>query len=274
MRSFHCFFQMVRIQHILMGTLTTWIVVALSEGSTSAKVLAPLVIALQIAGASLFYFAVANQMYGRKHSGYLLANWPIIIMGVLGLLAMVSGTIISAQLSYSCLAVAIFNPVVIVLYKDYISKWWLSKNLLMAAVCITPVLLGWWAGSGSTHPAVPGGAVAVFFTYLAREIIKDIQDMEVDRHRRRTLPLERGVGVARVLAGTSMLGSLFFLSRIMTDIVSVHEYLLALVLTIVFFLGRVTICLLFAKTIDAKALSKQILLGIACLILVFGLLIV
>ncbi|MBT4209451.1 MAG: hypothetical protein HOE19_00845 [Candidatus Komeilibacteria bacterium] len=264
--------QIARPQHVIMGAVTTWIVVILSGGSLTATILSPLAIGLQILGASLYYFAVANRMYLLKSDSYTISELSRIVMRNVGLTAMLLAVVmVIGWLDELCILITAFNVLVVVGYKNTISKWWPSKNFLMALVCTTPVLLGWWSGE-STHPAVSGGTAAVFFAYLTREIIKDIQDLDVDRGLRMTLPLDRGVGVARVLAGTSMMVSLYFLSRILADVMVVHQYLLAFVLVTVFFFGRVTLGLLFAKAIDAKALSKYILLGNAGLIIIFGLL--
>jgi len=271
MRSLYYYFQMARFQHVLMGSLTALVVVTLSAGSDTAKVFSPLAVALQIMGASLYYFAVANKMYILKNQHYALSKGRVLVTGLVGLASMLAGVLISIfWLNKSCVYITVFNTLAIVFYKDIISKWWLSKNIVMGVVCTSPVIIAWWAGM-DTHPSVPWGTAVVFFVYLAREIVKDIQDVDVDRGLRKTLALQCDVGVARVVAGTLILAGLSCLLKMLVTIPVGQYHLLIPLLLSVFHFTRVMLRLLFARAIDASNLSKQILLGSTWLIVTFAL---
>lgn len=268
MSSFHFYLQAARLQHAFMGATASFLLASLSGASVFVSCLAALVIALDVLGASLYYFAVANKMYALKKSSYLMSSTANRHMMIMGLIAMASAIAISLfRLSWPCVYLTVFNALVVVSYKDLVSKWWGSKNLLMAMVCTSPVLLGWWAGK-NTHPQVPLASVIVFFAYLAREIIKDIQDREVDRGLRRTLVLQHDIGVARVMAGTALLAACYCLVVLLTSTDNYYNLLALLLATVVF--GHVMFVLLFGRSIDEKRLSRHILLGTLWLIVAFA----
>lgn len=273
MRSLHCL-QLARPQHVLMGAMTTWLVVTMSNGSTSARFFSPLAIGLDILGASLFYFAAANEMYILKDRVNFLNKKQRLSIAVLGLVAMLSAIVVAACcLSRLCVCLTTFNALVILYYKDFVSKRWWSKNPMIAMVCITPILLGWAAGE-NTHPSVPAAAVLAFFAYLVREIIKDIQDRGVDRHLRLTLPLVVGPTLARQIAGILLLLGLYFWLVLAASIPTSRWQVFAPLLLGLGYFGWVAYSLLFSETGREAKESKQILIGNACLILAFLLLVV
>jgi 4-hydroxybenzoate polyprenyltransferase len=273
LRSLH-YLRLARLQHVLMGAMTTWLVVTMSDGSTTARFFSPLAIGLDILGASLFYFAAANKMYILKDRSYALYKKQRVVVTALGLMAMLGAIVVATCcLSRLCVCLTIFNALVILYYKDFVSKRWWSKNPMIAMVCVTPILIGWAAGE-NTHPSVPSAAILAFFAYLVREIIKDIQDQRVDRHLRLTLPLVFGPTLARWTAGFLLLLGLYFWLLLAASVPTGQYHVFVPLLIGLSYFGRVTYSLLLSKAGQEAKESKQILIGNVCLILAFFLLVV
>jgi 4-hydroxybenzoate polyprenyltransferase len=78
------------------------------------------------------------------------------------------------------------------------AQWGVAGNATVAVLASMPFLYGAWAAGKPEAGIILVGIAAPL--HLAREISKDIDDIDGDRGRRRTLPLVAGVGVARVIA--------------------------------------------------------------------------
>lgn len=87
---------------------------------------------------------------------------------------------------------------VMLIYGRIKAQWGVAGNAIVAVLGSLPFLYGAWAaGKPAAGIVLVGIATPLHF---AREIAKDVDDMDGDRGRRRTLPLVAGVGVARVVA--------------------------------------------------------------------------
>lgn len=111
----------------------------------------------------------------------------------------VAGVALSARLSAAHVALALFAALALYAYSAWFKRRGLAGNGLVAFVLGLTLVYGGWA-VGSPAPALVGAAFA-FLTTLAREIVKDIEDVRGDAHLgARTLPLVRGPGVAARVA--------------------------------------------------------------------------
>lgn len=276
MRSFNIFLKMARPQHILLAGLSTWVVAMLSNGPhlfTTAKVASPVVMALIVFGASLYHFGAANPMYTRKSEALQLGFLIRFALITLGLGAMVAAVLVTFKyLGSVCRLIVVSDLLIIVAYAGILSRHWLSKNLLMAFVCVSPILMGWFAGH-RLNPSVPYGIAVTFFAYLCREIVKDIQDRRANCGYRHTLPLWLGVETARRIAAGVMVLALVILGTFGFRMPGHSWYILGPYLLTWRYFAEVAYVLACHKGSREAVESKQILLGSCWLMLTFFLLI-
>ena len=98
---------------------------------------------------------------------------------------------LSVTLSAAHVAMALFSVGALLAYNARLKRLGLAGNALVALVLGLALVYGGWA-VGSPEPALVGAAFA-FLTTLAREIVKDIEDVEGDAQARaRTLPIVYG----------------------------------------------------------------------------------
>ncbi|MGH7664744.1 MAG: UbiA family prenyltransferase [Gemmatimonadaceae bacterium] len=95
-------------------------------------------------------------------------------------------------------ALAPVSAVILLIMFEY-SRWikarGLPGNILVAIIASLPFLYGTWSAH---QPAAAWPLLLVAIPlHLAREIAKDIEDVDGDATRRRTLPLAAGLGAAR-----------------------------------------------------------------------------
>ncbi|MDP3964976.1 MAG: UbiA family prenyltransferase [bacterium] len=203
MSSLHFWLKVSRPHHCLAAGLAAWVSALLSNGTewlTMTNLAAASSIALGCLGASVFHYGAANRMYARKYWDLIPLDNPICLQRV-GLAFMLTSVIIAVvMLNLFCVIVTFYNTVAIILYARWLAKHWASKNLVIALVCTTPVLLGWFSGH-RLNPVVPYGLGAVFCAYWAREIIKDVSDIRANQGIRVTLPIWLGIKQARKVAG-------------------------------------------------------------------------
>jgi geranylgeranylglycerol-phosphate geranylgeranyltransferase len=83
------------------------------------------------------------------------------------------------------------------------SRWGVAANVIVAVLGSMPFLYGAWAAGDPTAGIVLVGLAAPL--HFAREVTKDMRDIEGDRGRRHTLPLVAGERVARGVAATAAL---------------------------------------------------------------------
>jgi geranylgeranylglycerol-phosphate geranylgeranyltransferase len=109
------------------------------------------------------------------------------------------GGVAFSALARPVLAVVSIGVVGVMLaYARIKSRWGIAGNATVAVLGSMPFLYGAWAVG---QPAVGWALVVVASPlHFGREIAKDIDDVDGDRGRRRTLPLVAGVGVARTVS--------------------------------------------------------------------------
>lgn len=106
-----------------------------------------------------------------------------------------------------CVAIAVINAVTILLYARFLDQYWPFKNLSIAAICVTPLILGWFSGH-RLNPIVPPLILSAFFFYLSREIFKDVMDLQANRGKRFTMVMSIGNTAAIRVGGVMLVCSL------------------------------------------------------------------
>jgi geranylgeranylglycerol-phosphate geranylgeranyltransferase len=113
-------------------------------------------------------------------------------------IAVVCGALAIAVSAVAWPALAVTSALVVAamaLYSTHLKRDGVTGNALVALLASLPFLYGCWS-AGNPRAAVPLLAIAIPW-HFAREIAKDLDDVEGDRSNRRTLPLARGEAVAR-----------------------------------------------------------------------------
>ena len=230
MSSLKYYFRMMTAQHMLSAALATWVVAILSNGSnwfTGPKLIAAGVITLSVMGASLYHFGAAHYMYARKNEQFASTDSSTVIklitMGLVSIFIAIGLSLYNLNLL--CRLIVLIDALIIILYSRVLSRYWWTKNPLIAFVCTSPILLGWFTGN-RMHPDVPYAILAVFFAFLTREIIKDVQDRKANNGLRLTLPLWLGVNRARVIAGVTMAIAVICLLVLFINLVVITWYIL------------------------------------------------
>lgn len=88
------------------------------------------------------------------------------------------------------------------LYNRGVKAHGVPGNAIVAVVASLPFLFGAWS-AGSASAGIPLFLVGVPL-HFAREVAKDIDDVDGDAQHRRTLPLRAGHGTARLVVVTSV----------------------------------------------------------------------
>lgn len=186
-----------------LGGVATWIAALLSNGPTwfsTEKIVAGVVMSLGILGASVWHHGARADVYARKHWDPVYVKNPAVLLAIGSVFF--SGSIFLAWqfLPPACVAIAITNCLVILFYARFLDKYWPWKNLSIAGICVTPLILGWFSGH-RLHHIVPPIIVATFFFYLAREIFKDIVDIKANQGKRFTMVMDIGTPAALKVGG-------------------------------------------------------------------------
>lgn len=114
---------------------------------------------------------------------------------VVWLLGTVAGVALSLWVSAVHVAIAIGAAVLLFAYSAWLKRMPLAGNLVVSLAIGLALVYGGWA-IGTPGPALVG-ALFAFLTTLAREIVKDVQDVAGDTAAgARTLPLVYGVAPA------------------------------------------------------------------------------
>jgi 4-hydroxybenzoate polyprenyltransferase len=197
-------FKVTRPIQLILGGITTWIVALLSDGPdwfSPQKIVAGLSIAFSILGASIWHYGARADVYAKKHWDLVIVKNPIVLMCIGSFAFLVSIILALIFLPKECVIITIINAVVIALYAKILDRYWPWKNLSIASICITPLLLGWFSGH-RLNPIVPSLVLAAFFFYLSREIFKDIVDLEANRGKRFTMVMSIGTPMALKVGGS------------------------------------------------------------------------
>jgi len=202
MRSLSFWLTVTRFKLALTAAVTTYVSAVLSDGNAwidQEKVAASLCIMLGVVGVSLYHFGASHDMYARKEHDYFEVSCPRSLC-FLGALAMAVGVVTAWWLlPRAGLWVALFDVISGLLYTHFLSRHWITKNILIAAVCTTPIILGVVIGD-HVFPPIPWVVISVFCAYFAREILKDIDDRKANHGYRVTLPIVLGVRGAQAIA--------------------------------------------------------------------------
>jgi len=205
--------KITRPEQCLTAALATFVVALLSNGPlwfTAEKIAAPLVIALSVLGSSLWHYGARHDVYAKKHWDVVHVTHPqrLLIAGCVSFVLSVAVAFLF--LPTACTLVAFINVFIIVFYARRLDQYWPWKNLVIALVCTSPLIMGWFSGH-HLHPIVLPMIIATFFIYLAREILKDVQDREANHGLRFTMVIDLGVRPSLRIAGAMLLVALFVL---------------------------------------------------------------
>jgi geranylgeranylglycerol-phosphate geranylgeranyltransferase len=174
------------------------------EGETGVRLLTAALSAALIAGAANSLNDALDLEIDRVNrparplpSGLVSGATARLVWGV----GTVAGVALGASLSSTHLALALGAAGLLVVYNVSLKRVLLLGNVVVAFVISLALVYGGWT-AGSLRPALVGAGFA-FLTTLAREIVKDIEDVAGDAAAgARTLPLVYGVPVAaRVTVG-------------------------------------------------------------------------
>lgn len=183
--------------------LAAWII-AQSCGAQFDQSLAVAVsIALSTIGASIYHYGGANWMHARKTDRLKFEDPEIVRLTGLCVFCLSIGVAV-IWLPQVCVLICLFNTMAIAAYSAKLSSNWTTKNITMSVICTTPILIGWCVGT-TTHPMVPWAIGLAAIAHLAREIIKDVQDILSNEGKRITLPMVIGPGNALQLSGGLLL---------------------------------------------------------------------
>lgn len=198
--------KITRPTQCLLGGLAAWIVALLSNGPTwftSEKLSAGAVISLSILAASIWHYGARADVYAKKHWDPVFIKKPWILMCTGAIIFLASILLAWMELPSACVFIAVFNAVIIFLYARRLDRYWPWKNLSIAGVCVTPLLLGWFSGH-RLNPIVPPLILATFLVYLCREIFKDVVDLEANQGKRFTMVMDVGSVAANRIGGIAL----------------------------------------------------------------------
>ena len=203
MSTFKFWIKVSRPKMVIQGGLAAWIVALLSNGPAwvaMPKVAAGAVMALSVFSASVWHYGARHDVYARKHWDPVYVKNPESLMLIGGFGFLISIGLSLVFLPIECAVIALLNAIVIWLYAKRLDQYWPVKNLVIAAICVTPLLVGWFSGH-RLNPIVPALIVSAFMFYLAREILKDIVDREANQGKRFTMVMDLGVQASLRIAG-------------------------------------------------------------------------
>lgn len=131
-------------------------------------------------------------------SGALSVHTARVIVGI----AAASALVLSALLGGPETLAAVGVIGAMTLYNRGVKAQGLPGNVIVAVVASLPFVFGAWS-AGRASAGVPLFLVGVPL-HFAREIAKDLDDVDGDASYRRTLPLRAGPGAARLVVVTSV----------------------------------------------------------------------
>lgn len=248
---FYLLYKLIRPIIPLSSGLGTWIIARYCEAPFEQALAAAISIALGTIGASFYHYGGANWMYARKSERFKFKDPEIIRLIGLGIFS-VSICIATMYLPKQCVLICVFNTFAIAAYSAKLSSHWTTKNITMGIISVTPIVIGWQAGTVS-HPIVFWTIGIVCIVHLSREIIKDVQDIVANEGKRVTLPMILGTEQALQISGILLLiGSILSLVFLQfTE--SIFQTTMAITSTIIFALTGATL-LINKKPGSSKAL--------------------
>ena len=202
-----------RPRQVILAGVATWIVALVSNGPDwfgFQKVIAGVVMSLGVLASSIWHYGARADVYAKKHWDLVIVKNPNFLRIIGCIIFCISIILAGLFLPKACLVIAIINTITILVYAGFLDQYWPWKNLSIAMVCVTPLLLGWFSGH-RLNPIVPPLIMATFFFYLTREMFKDIVDIEANRGKRFTMVMEVGTSTTLRTGGVILAVSVFFI---------------------------------------------------------------
>jgi len=131
-------------------------------------------------------------------SGRLSHHTARVIVGLCASAALVFSALLGAAQTLAAVGVI----AAMTLYNRGVKAHGVPGNVIVAVVASLPFLFGAWS-AGAAGAGVPLFLVGVPL-HFAREIAKDIDDVDGDARHRRTLPIRVGAGIARLVVVSSV----------------------------------------------------------------------
>jgi geranylgeranylglycerol-phosphate geranylgeranyltransferase len=149
------------------------------------------------------YFDVEIDKINRPNrpvpSGALTQLWILIYSAML----LSVGVILSGAINLTCLAIAMINSALLILYSWKFKRWALIGNVLIGYLTGSTFLFGGAAASAYFIPSIL--FLSAMFAITSREVIKDVEDIRGDLQvGASTLPIECGVRPSLLLAACFM----------------------------------------------------------------------
>ncbi len=204
--------KVTRLYQCVIAGLASWITAVLCEGSTwitQQNVVAFGVSTFGCLGAFLMHYAIRHDTYKSKWKDVHHQYRPALFLHLGAYTFAFSMTVAALFLPLVCLFIVTINFAALYIYATVIRHWsW--KNLIASFLCITPILIGWFAVQ-HTNPVIPFLLVSAFCMYMAREILKDMEDLDVDRGKRFTMVMRFGpIATMRVASSFLFVAVLFY----------------------------------------------------------------
>jgi 4-hydroxybenzoate polyprenyltransferase len=205
---------------------------------------------LGVLASSIWHYGARADVYAKKHWDLVIVKNPKTLMGIGCVIFCTSIVLAGAFLPRACLVITVINAVTILCYAGFLDRYWPWKNLSIAMICVSPLLLGWFSGH-RLNPIVPPLIMATFFFYLSREIFKDIVDIEANRGKRFTMVMAMGTSTALRIGGIILAVSVLFI------LYSLRYATLSTPAVITLILGAVWLTWFSAKAISKTNIAKN-----------------
>lgn len=203
--------RLVRGTAVAMSALLTLLGARLAgtDGDLPAMLLAAAAVAFATAGGNAL-----NDVYDRQVDRVNRADRPI-PSGAIGVgpargvaaLGLLAATVCAAFLSLWCLAICVANCGLLVVYARHSKRLGLLKGVIVGYLVASAVLFG-ALGPARVDGVLLTLAVCAGLATLAREIVKDIEDIAGDRSvGARTLPLCLGIPASRRVADLALVAA-------------------------------------------------------------------
>jgi len=179
--------------------IAVWIIAQFCNANFEQSLVAAIATAINTVGASIYHYGGANWMYARKDERYKFKDPELVRLMGLEIFCL-SISIAVMWLPKICALICLFNTLVIAAYSAKLSSHWITKNITMSIICVTPILMGWQVGT-INHPIIFWSIGLAGIAYFAREVIKDVKDIVANEGKRVTLPMILGKEQALQIAG-------------------------------------------------------------------------
>ena len=216
----------------LCSALAAWIVSRACGSDSITSAIAATAIGLSTLAASFYHYGGQDKMYARKAERLEFSDPQLLMLTGLTIFSL-SIAVSVAWLPKACTYTCLFNTVAITAYSHKLSSHWATKNLTIGIVCMTPVYIGWQAGT-TTHPLVPWALGTALLSQVAREMVKDVQDIVANEGIRVTLPMVLGTQRVLQIAGLLLLGATATLVGVLQFTEGLLQQLMVLASAVIF----------------------------------------